>query len=152
MSKIAEGEWGMRRGKLLQEALIGLRAHPALGSLSPQEADAVLRLLLDPACDVEDPQVAKSLDFVCEGCGAWLKDLVHHCEVVDARRRAFRQKLDETLTEGREDEEVIVGFATEETVTSKQDMAALTARMAEVSERALEAGRQVTAMVEIEVT
>ena len=141
-----------RRGKLVQEALSSLQTHPALEGLSSQEADALLRPLLDLACDVSAPQVAEASDFVCQGCRAWLKDLAHHCEVVEARRRAIRQKLDEMLVEGGEEgEEVIVGFATEETIMSAQEMAALTGRMAKVTERALAAGKQVTASVEIEI-
>lgn len=54
--------------------------------------------------------MAEAPDFVCEGCRPWLKDLAHHCEVVDARRRAIRQKLDEILVEGEEDEEGMTGF------------------------------------------
>jgi hypothetical protein len=101
---------------------------------------------------VETPQVAEASDFVCEGCQAWLKDLAHHCEIVDARRRAIRQKLDEMVVEGGEGgEEVIVGFTTEETIMSVQEMAALTGRMAQVTERALAAGKGVTARVEVEV-
>jgi hypothetical protein len=141
-----------QRSRLVQEALSSLRAHPALEGLSPQEADAMLRPLLDLACDVEAPQVAEASDFVCDGCRAWLKDLAHHCEVVDARRRAIRQKLDEMVAEGEEGEEVIVGFATEEAITSPQEMATLTGRMAEVTERALAAGKRVTARVEVEVS
>ena len=102
-------------------------------------------------CIRDSPQVAEAPDFVCEGCRAWLKDLAHHCEVVDARRRAIRQKLDEMLAESKKGEEVIVGFAAEETITSAQEMAALTGRMAAVTERALAARKQVTARIEIEV-
>jgi hypothetical protein len=47
-------------------------------------------------------------------------------------------------------EGVVVRFTTREGNTSSQEMATLTGRMAEVTERALAAGKQVTARVEVE--
>ena len=149
MSKIAEGEWGMRREKLLQEALSSLQAYPALGGLSSEETDALLRPLLDLACDVEDPQVEKLPDFVCKGCQAWLKDLAHHREVADARCRAIRQKLDEIL---EEDEEGVTGFVTVEKITTAQELAALTNRMTDVSRRALAQNKGLKVTLDMEIT
>ena len=99
-----------------------------------------------------DPQVAGASDFVCEGCQAWLKDLAYHCEVVDAHRRAIRQKLDEILVEGEEDEEGVTGFVTVEKITTAQELAALTNRMTDVSRRALAQNKGLKVTLDMEIT
>jgi len=140
-------EYHTRRRKMVQKAVDSLKEHPAIEALSKDQIKQIVSPLLDLQCDIEEPKAGDSIDFVCDGCKSSLRDLSHHLEMVEGRRRTASTKLDQILAKKKGVPVEVKGFSEE--IDSMEKIPLVAGRLEEVSEKAVKQGKRVKVDVKV---
>lgn len=140
-------EYHTRRRVMVQKAIESLKEHPATEASSEDETKRILSPLLELQCDVEEPKAGDATDFVCDGCRSSLKDLSHHLEMIEGRRRNASRKLDEMLARKEGVPIKVKGFSEE--IDSMEKIPLVAGRLEEVSEKAVKQGKRVKVDVKV---
>jgi biotin operon repressor len=136
-----------RRTEMVQKAVESLKEHPAIKALSEDQTKQILSPLLDLQCDVKEPKAGDSTDFVCDGCSSSLRDLSHHLEMVEGRRRNASAKLGQILAKKKGVPVEVKGFSEE--IDSVEKIPLVAGQLEEVSEKALKQGKRVKVDVKV---
>jgi len=140
-------EYHTRRRKMVQKAVESLKKHPIIAALSDDQTKRILSPLLNLQCDVEKPKAADATDFVCDRCRSSLRDLSHHLEMIEGRRRNASRKLEEILAKKKGVPVEVKGFSEE--IDSKEKIPLVAGRLEEVSEKAVKQGKRVKVDVKV---
>jgi len=140
-------EYHARRTEMVQKAVESLKEHPAIKALSEDQTKQILSQLLDLQCDAKEPKAGDSTDFVCDGCRSSLRDLSHHLEMVEGRRRNASAKLDQILAKKKGVPVEVKGFSEE--IDSVEKIPLVAGRLEEVSEKAVKQGKRVKVDVKV---
>lgn len=136
-----------QRKEMLGKALEPLKEHAAIATLKDEEIKQVLSPLIDLQCDVDDPKAGDAPDFACSKCRSSLKDLSHHLEMIEGRKRSVGRKLDEIVARKKGAPVVVKGFSEE--IDSFEKIPSVTSRLEDVSEKALKQGKRVAVDVKV---
>ena len=140
-------EYHTRRRELVQKAVGSLKKHSVIAALSDDQTKHILSPLLDLQCDIKEPKAGDTTDFVCDGCRSSLRDLSHHLEMIEGRRRNAGRKLDEILAKKEGVPIEVKGFSEE--IDSMEKIPLVAGRVEEVSEKAVKQGKRVKVDVKV---
>lgn len=132
---------------MVQKAVESLKEHPVVAALGKDQTKRILSPLLDLQCDVEKPKAGDATDFVCDECRCSLRDLSHHLEMIEGRRRNASRKLDEILVKKKGVPVEVKGFSEE--IDSAEKIPLVSGRLEEVSEKAVKQGKRVKVDVKV---